>query len=133
MKTFLDKYNNNLVFVAKSPVFWPSLESNTLVSSVDLPIEREIGSDNLRKKEVTSNGNFIVTGVETVSGFSIYSKLPKAKVTAARIGSAFFYELSNVDENILYKLAKLKFLGIPPFSYSGFNILEVLDDAKYAI
>lgn len=134
IKSYLEKYSNNLTFVAKAPIFQLEFGDKDIFSSLNLKIDYFGDINFLEKRTISSNNkHFLLTGVDTVSGFSLYSKLPKARIIAAKIGSMLFYRLNKVNESIIEFIAKLEFLGVPPFSYAGYNILEVLNDAWYGI
>ncbi len=61
------------------------------------------------------------------SGFSLTSRLPKAKLLCASPGSLYHYSLpTKSNDDLIDKLVKVALIGLPPHNHLGLNLLEVL-------
>jgi CRISPR/Cas system CSM-associated protein Csm3 (group 7 of RAMP superfamily) len=114
--------SGRLIIKAISPVFKLCMKDNGLHSEFDLDLP-------LKKKEFINNDSKVLTGITKVSGFSFFKNnvLPKPLFFGAKEGSIFFYEVSNVNEQIVKDIASYEIAGIPPFNYAGINHFKVIE------
>jgi hypothetical protein len=99
--------SKQILFIAIAPVF----------SFSDLEIRQVPAMEGMHLK-----GHWL-TGTCTVSGYSLLTGLPKAKLLCGQIGSLFLVEFERIDED---KMIDLELSGIGPCSSIGLNIVEAL-------
>ncbi|MBS7657673.1 MAG: hypothetical protein QW487_02270 [Candidatus Bathyarchaeia archaeon] len=118
----LKKTGGVLVLRALSPSFGLDIGDDGVITS-NLTLEFDATPYMLYEGK-----NYIVTGIQTISGFSLkvaHGGLPKPRITGAEAGSLFFY---NIPEEKAREVAMRELTGFGPMSYGGLNILEVMED-----
>jgi len=126
VKNVMEKLDGIIILRAISPVFYVDIRNDVNVDNfIYSIIDVQLTPKGLSKYGLVDGENHLLTGIVKVSGFSTISNLPKISLNSARPGSLFFYKSS---ENLDYEdLVKYELSGFGPFSYSGFNILEVYE------
>ncbi len=118
----LKDMRKTLILRALSPTFKITASKDKLTVSPEpnLKIKR------VKPKPIHYTGkNYILTGIETVSGYSKRTNLPKIAITAAAPGTLYFYHIEEENPDLPNKLLEAELKGIPQFNQLGLNILEV--------
>ncbi|MCS7136622.1 MAG: hypothetical protein NZ931_06015 [Aigarchaeota archaeon] len=108
-------YSPHVLLLAKSPIFSIGYDSDLM----KVRLHHELSS-------LKYDGGWIPKLVY-YSGFSLASRLPKARLKCASPGSLYHYTLSNgLDKGAIEELTKVTLVGLPPHNHLGLNILEVV-------
>ncbi|GIU72560.1 MAG: hypothetical protein KatS3mg003_2039 [Candidatus Nitrosocaldaceae archaeon] len=115
LNDIINKSNTNkLVLKAITPLFNITYSENGLINDNNFDLDR-----------FGLKYNFsLVSSTSTISGFSIYSNIPKISLTGIKEGS-LLYAHKTASTNI-DKLVEMELKGIGPFASNGFNIVEVI-------
>lgn len=105
-------FRKTIIFRALSPIF--SFEYVGESPKLSVPF---------KEKFVIGKKNFISSGSEVASGYSIKGGIPKPKIIGLKAGSLLFYEMP--EKLDVETIVRLEFLGVGFFAHSGLNIVEV--------